>query len=1007
MQGIRRGFYVVVLLSVAGCGPDASTAQEPLSIEDGSAAVTPSFDLDTLTTRLRQSYRERDGALVAARPTYGVRSRDGVVEITPRHHVTTDAESGEPARTIEGPAVRLETVAISRDVSFDLGAPRTSAIEGTIQIERSVAQEQFINREAGVEQLWLFDAAPAGQGNLEIRVHLDGLAYVGQSEEGHHFADETTRMGIRYGLATWIDGAAQETEVPVEFEDGDLVLTVPRKTVDESVYPAILDPTIFAEFGLTLAGVGPSVTDEETPAVAFDGTNWLVVWSDLRTLISKDIYGTRVDANGNPIETVSIPICTANYDQVAPAVAFNGSRYLVVWADSRTGSGAGNYDIRGALVDTAGVVSPDFVISNAADNQVEPDVAWAGAGDTFVVTWQDRRSGIDAVYAGRIDGGGNRLDGNGFSIDDGLTAERFPAVACNGTNCLFCWQDGNPPNEDPVARRFDPFAGTIDISNIALKTNRQGRDSRCDVAYDGTANYVAVWQDSRAGNFDIYAGRVAAADGTSLDVMTNGILVTGAIRNQTIPSITFDSVNNQFLVAWQDLRGGDGTTSDVYGARLSTAGVVLDATGRLYSGGVNDQLAPAIAFGASRSLVTWQDNRREVDGRFDIQATQVNANGGVTNSTGTVLALAQGRQTSAAIAHDGTRYFVVYSDSQLNGAGNLNIRAVRVNNDGTVLDPNGGRTICNAVGNQSAPDIAWNGTQFLVVWADRRNGNWDIFGTRVDSNYQVLDGSGFPIATGAEDQNFPKVAYNAHAAAQAFLVAWQDRRSGTNWDIYAGRVRNNGTLMDGNGVVIANAANDQRRPDVASDNVNWIVVWDDRRSGVAGGEDIYSRRFIRNGTLSPEQLVTNAANAQTSPTVVFNGTTWFAAWTDTRSDPMNYDIYGTRIFTTGVTANPGSIAMVTGPLDSYNPALVAVGGAHFMVYRQEVALGSPDVDLYGGNFTQGGLPSGAAFIVSNDPGNEDEPAIGARNATDTLVAYQRFVAASSSVRVRARRVTVP
>ena len=71
--------------------------------------------------------------------------------------------------------------------------------------------------------------------------------------------------------------------------------------------------------------------DQISPALAFDGTNYLVVWEDHRNYAIDrypDIYGARVSPNGVVLDSEGIRISTASSFQKSPAVAFNGINYL-------------------------------------------------------------------------------------------------------------------------------------------------------------------------------------------------------------------------------------------------------------------------------------------------------------------------------------------------------------------------------------------------------------------------------------------------------------------------------------------------------------------------------------------------------------------------------------------------------------------------------------------------------------------------------------------------------
>jgi hypothetical protein len=89
--------------------------------------------------------------------------------------------------------------------------------------------------------------------------------------------------------------------------------------------------------------VGPRISTGRTgglPFVAFDGTNYLMVWSDDATFPNDDIYGQFISPSGN---LVGSPLChkhgllKTGLDFGSGNVAFDGvGNYLVIWTDYRT-----------------------------------------------------------------------------------------------------------------------------------------------------------------------------------------------------------------------------------------------------------------------------------------------------------------------------------------------------------------------------------------------------------------------------------------------------------------------------------------------------------------------------------------------------------------------------------------------------------------------------------------------------------------------------------------------
>src|SRR5207253_360490 len=107
------------------------------------------------------------------------------------------------------------------------------------------------------------------------------------------------------------------------------------------------------------------------PEVAFDGTNYLVVWQDFRSFYTNDVYGTRVTPEGAVLDPNGIAISTADNDQQAPVLAFDGTEYIVAWQDARSGTGQ---DLYGARVSRAGSVrdASGFAIATSGTDETSP-----------------------------------------------------------------------------------------------------------------------------------------------------------------------------------------------------------------------------------------------------------------------------------------------------------------------------------------------------------------------------------------------------------------------------------------------------------------------------------------------------------------------------------------------------------------------------------------------------------------------------------------------------------
>src|SRR5690606_7525243 len=119
------------------------------------------------------------------------------------------------------------------------------------------------------------------------------------------------------------------------------------------------------------------------------------------------------------------------------------------------------------------------------------------------------------------------------------------------------------------------------------------------VAFDG-ASFLVVWAHDRgpAGSASIHAMRIPPA-GDPLDVPPIEVFRTSAIDRSYRLAVAFDG--ERYFVAWAD--GRHGTSSDIYGARVTPAGEVLDPAPVPLSTAANGQQAPDVAFDGAQWLV--------------------------------------------------------------------------------------------------------------------------------------------------------------------------------------------------------------------------------------------------------------------------------------------------------------------------------------------------------------------------------------------------------------------
>ncbi|MCX5801250.1 MAG: T9SS type A sorting domain-containing protein [Candidatus Eisenbacteria bacterium] len=730
---------------------------------------------------------------------------------------------------------------------------------------------------------------------------------------------------------------------------------------------------------------GPAANDQCYPAVAFDGTNYLVVWEDDRSGTYSDIYGARVSAGGSVLDTTGIAISTAPIDQLNPAVAFDGTNYLVVWMDNRSRS---SWDIYGARVSVGGsVLDPGGIaVATGTTNQYNPAIGFDGTN--CLVVWMDYGSGSGYdIYGARVSTNGSVLDPGSIAISTAANSQEFPAIAFDGTDFLVVWEDGRSGTySDIYGARVSAGGSVLDPGGVAISTAALNQ-FRPRIAFDGT-NFLVVWHDSRNGPYyDVYGVRVSAG-GSVLD--TADIAISTAAMDQLYPAIAFDGTN--YLVVWMDDRSR--TSWDSYGARVSTDGSVLDPGGIAVATSPGDQFSPAIAFDGTNFLVVWHDYR---SGSRDIYGTRMSAGGSVLDAAGIAISTAANNQFYPAIASDGTDFLVVWED---NRGRSYDIYGARVSGGGSVLDP-GGIAISTGARTERGPAVAFDGTSYLVVWHDYRSGTYsDIYGARVGTDGSVLDPGGIAISTATNYQFNPAVAFDGTNC----LVVWEDWRNYySGWDdpvypdIYGARVSVDGSVLDPGGIAISTGAYEKWCPAIAFDGTNYLVVWEDNRS--SGYSDIYGARVGMDGSvLDPDGIaISTAAHIQYLPAVASDGTDYLVVWDDRRNVTESYpfhDIYGARVSAGGSVLDTAGIGIATGTNDQRRPA-IAFDETNYLVVWEDYYSGSGSgYEIYGARV----LPAGtvldpAGFAISAGAYDQLRPALASGTSSGMMISYQSFTPA--------------
>src|SRR6266571_4385648 len=114
---------------------------------------------------------------------------------------------------------------------------------------------------------------------------------------------------------------------------------------------------------------------------------------------------------GGKALSTDLQVTNGANDETQPSIAYDtiNSLYLVVWTDYR--NGAGNTDIFGKICNTTGASSlsstppacgAEFVVTNAANNQSQPKVAFSPDQSKYLIVWTDGTNGTHSQIFGQF-----------------------------------------------------------------------------------------------------------------------------------------------------------------------------------------------------------------------------------------------------------------------------------------------------------------------------------------------------------------------------------------------------------------------------------------------------------------------------------------------------------------------------------------------------------------------------------------------------------------------------
>jgi hypothetical protein len=768
--------------------------------------------------------------------------------------------------------------------------------------------------------------------------------------------------------------------------------------------PAIAQPIPVWERGLLPGDL--AVTDathsQQDHSVAKGGEQYLVAWSDYRgqsvgggtNQSAGDVFGIRLDAQGNPIEPAPFLIAGGMGNQRLPQVAWNGSDWLVLFISQDPVGGYYGDEMRAVRVSPQGQIldatplsfPPTLFTPNTVGLQL------AGQSGQWLVTrciYHD--TGYGTYLAGqRIDGNGQLLDTTPIMLMDWVYGSTETVVA-DGEYLVAGpdWTNGSTIKARRVGLDGQPFGASFTVPSLSIAGNGTeyyvtwianyvnlvgsrmtlggalltpngtpilvnfSQYSQSTLTHDGT-NWWLEWGASD----QLHTVRIDAA-GTVLD--PNGgvllpIVIGGSVNNAYGPVMVPRTTGGVHLM-WYDLRVALGYDANVF--LLPIGATNVPGIERCVSTGTPNQRTPDLADGPGGQVAVAFVSEAASDDRvlvhFLASDGQPITSEPIEVARGPVLG-------KAGIAWNGSLYLVTWDEGS-SGLSPTQIRARRMNADGTFVD-----ALPMDVMPGFSPDVEALGEDFLVAGA-----RVDTYPQFIFAWMRIVDGP-----TGAFQ--------NAAALIGGYYVnvGPRVRQDGTRWivtyhshwshDNSASDALYNFVSPDGSFTPAVNPATTSGgsgTPDVAFSGQKYLFVW--RNNSLANANNYIAGRVMNaDGTFATGNFtIAEAPGRQLRPVVGWDGSSFVVAWDDQRNQAAFFDertdVYGTRVTESGTVLDPAAFPIYVGPQGDATTAILSrPDGVSFVASARFET--SPPLDSYRVGVTVLGL--GAPVGVASHLGAE-------------------------------------
>ncbi|MHC4837224.1 MAG: TolB family protein [Planctomycetota bacterium] len=330
--------------------------------------------------------------------------------------------------------------------------------------------------------------------------------------------------------------------------------------------------------------------------------------------------------------------------------------------------------------------------------------------------------------------------------------------------------------------------------------------------------YGVAWQDARAGN-------------AAMQIRFRQLDADGATETADTQISTIAGAHREPSLAWTGVGYGVvwSSNSDVrvelFFSAVSAAGAKVGVDRKLTTGFAGEARRPSLVFDGAGFAVAWQDTRNNPGGGAVSPISDIYFGRFTLNQAGEPI-FSETRVTTTdadsvlpSLVRTDTGYAVAWTEI---GGGTQNIMMQRLTVGG-VLDGDP-IAVTDTDSTSSTPSLAWNGNGYGVAWQDTRSGQVQIWFQEINANGGLVNAA-VRVSQDNRASSAPSLVWNG----DGYGVAWQDGRNVSNFEIWFSHLGLNGVPSALGDVQISNAPGLSFTPSLVWTGARYGAAWDDRR----------------------------------------------------------------------------------------------------------------------------------------------------------------------------------